>query len=734
MITKSQLEAGGPLSFTMDKELLKLVPKVANDPFYSIEANWYRVSFVFKHDESKKRFVPSFKNFSSTKKLRIRNGMNGGDGYSLKKIIISKSDRSHLVIKTDEIPNVLNFAFSLMGSGVASQLTAVHWTSITEYPIYSPAENPTTLTRDDSAFYDSVGISSLSLGSISNGVASSDIDISFTVDTATINRDVRFGLKGGSTPPTLASIDPTYGGLTFILTGGSSWMSFRSDYLSTNFQIDNANQVRLIRIFITGSSVQVFVDGEIKNTLTLTSDFNYENVYPFVHGSFPHTVSAEAVVVSQEQTNGGVASNALIHFLMDSFDGNNKTYDSSQNFAITLSSSDYIGVGRSGSGGIYNWGNSKVVTIDDCFSGKQEMTFSCWFYKNGNSYSPGQNLLLIEGLNGAGMSLVMKPGGGGFIFSFNTPNGSSDVIDSSYGFGNGEWNHIVVTISDLEIVLYKNMQEIGRVNNPVNKLSQISSGDFTGFWVMSGTSCTMDDLKVYDNALTSQEVSNLYIFDSEVAPPVNLIHFAMESMDANNRTFDESGVYPIELMAGASLVSGGKSGNCIELNGSNQYATIPDIISGHSEVTISTWFKITTNTEWQRVFDFGSGSSTYLFLTPRTNHTGSLRFTMVRNGSWATEDVVDTNIATSLDTWYHAAVTITNSKIELFINGVSAGSKLNPSNLISEFVSGELTSNYIGKSQFPADPYFSGKVDELKIFDRMLSSEEISNLYANGTV
>lgn len=114
LITKTQNNLIGPVSFFMDKELLKLIPKVANDAIYSNEANWYRVSFVFKHNNSRKRFVPSFKNFSSTKSLKIRSGMNPGDYFELKKIIISKSDRSHLVIKENEIPNVINFDFGLM--------------------------------------------------------------------------------------------------------------------------------------------------------------------------------------------------------------------------------------------------------------------------------------------------------------------------------------------------------------------------------------------------------------------------------------------------------------------------------------------------------------------------------------------------------------------------------------------------------------------------------------------
>jgi len=130
-INKIQLQANNPLSFTMNKELLKLIPKIAADPFYSNDQNWYRVSFIFKHTNSRKRFVPSFKKFSATKILKIRSGMNGGDQFTLKKIILSKSDRSHFVVWENEIPDVSQFDFNLLEGGEQPDLLSPVLSSIT---------------------------------------------------------------------------------------------------------------------------------------------------------------------------------------------------------------------------------------------------------------------------------------------------------------------------------------------------------------------------------------------------------------------------------------------------------------------------------------------------------------------------------------------------------------------------------------------------------------------------
>jgi hypothetical protein len=116
-VSYTQSASEQPMQFTMNKNDVLTIPKVMADPFFSLEANWYRVGFVFKHTTSNKRFTPSFRNFLSTKRLKIRNGMVDGDVFELKKIILYKSDRTFLVIKTNEIPSVASYMFSLSGSG-----------------------------------------------------------------------------------------------------------------------------------------------------------------------------------------------------------------------------------------------------------------------------------------------------------------------------------------------------------------------------------------------------------------------------------------------------------------------------------------------------------------------------------------------------------------------------------------------------------------------------------------
>jgi uncharacterized delta-60 repeat protein len=114
-ITKTQQNSLSPVAFVMDKNILKLIPKVSGDPLFNNDTIWQRVGFIFKHTNSSKRFTPSFRNLTSSKTARLKTGMNPGDSFKLKKIII-KSNQSYLVIKENEIPNVINFDFTLLNT------------------------------------------------------------------------------------------------------------------------------------------------------------------------------------------------------------------------------------------------------------------------------------------------------------------------------------------------------------------------------------------------------------------------------------------------------------------------------------------------------------------------------------------------------------------------------------------------------------------------------------------
>ena len=168
-------------------------------------------------------------------------------------------------------------------------------------------------------------------------------------------------------------------------------------------------------------------------------------------------------------------------------------------------------------------------------------------------------------------------------------------------------------------------------------------------------------------------------------------------------------------------------GNVLSLDGVSQYARLPNPVA--NACSFAAWIKWNGGDEWQRVFDFGTNTSRYLFLTPRAD-SGNMRFGITTNGNGA-EQIIEAPGAMPTGSWCHVAVTLDGSNGLLYLNGQPVGTN---SSLTIRPWQTMARSNYIGRSQWP-DPTFNGKIDAFRIFGRALSDAEIRNLaYAHPTL
>ena len=176
-----------------------------------------------------------------------------------------------------------------------------------------------------------------------------------------------------------------------------------------------------------------------------------------------------------------------------------------------------------------------------------------------------------------------------------------------------------------------------------------------------------------------------------------------------------------DLIGGARWIDG-YDGGALKLDGVDDYAvlSIGEIISTMSSATFTSWVNFSNlGGAWQRIFDFGSGTPTYIFFCPRMGTTGPMRVaSQVGNQGYA-----EINTTQMLPTgWHHIAVTITRGNMELYLDGVvvaSGNADTVPSDL------GNTSNNWLGRSQFVADGYFHGSIDDFRIYDYVLSADEI---------
>lgn len=159
---------------------------------------------------------------------------------------------------------------------------------------------------------------------------------------------------------------------------------------------------------------------------------------------------------------------------------------------------------------------------------------------------------------------------------------------------------------------------------------------------------------------------------------------------------------------------------------SSNYLALPYSVADHDAMTITLWAKWENSTSsWTRLFDFGNGTTQYMFLTPST---GSVMRFAIKNGG--DEQQVDAQSKLSAGVWKHIAVTIGDGTVTLYVDGEVAGTStgitIKPSDLHSVL-------NYIGRSQFNADPYFNGLIDDVRIYNYSLSQDEVKAVMGDLT-
>jgi hypothetical protein len=165
----------------------------------------------------------------------------------------------------------------------------------------------------------------------------------------------------------------------------------------------------------------------------------------------------------------------------------------------------------------------------------------------------------------------------------------------------------------------------------------------------------------------------------------------------------------------------------IVLDGVNSYVQLPANIAKASAFTFAAWVHWNGGAPWQRIFDFGNDTSNYLFLTPNSGN-GTLRFA-INNGNG--EQILERAGALASGSWQHVAFTLNGNTAILYVNGAPAASSSRFSITPSAFAP---VRNYLGKSQFSADPLFSGKLEAVEIADYAMTAAQVSLLYKGQTV
>lgn len=171
---------------------------------------------------------------------------------------------------------------------------------------------------------------------------------------------------------------------------------------------------------------------------------------------------------------------------------------------------------------------------------------------------------------------------------------------------------------------------------------------------------------------------------------------------------------------------------------SAQYVDLPNrLISGLTNATFEVWLTWDGGANWQRIFDFGDSTSmvedersngrSYLFLSPHGN--GDYIRAVYKN-PMLREVIIDSQPALPVGVPSYLAVVFDDAhdRMQLFHDGALIGSV----ELDSKLSQIHDVNDWIGRSQFAADPALLATIDELRIYDVALTEAEIAKSFAEG--
>jgi hypothetical protein len=159
-------------------------------------------------------------------------------------------------------------------------------------------------------------------------------------------------------------------------------------------------------------------------------------------------------------------------------------------------------------------------------------------------------------------------------------------------------------------------------------------------------------------------------------------------------------------------------------NGTTQYmlCNTPSFSLGaNSSFTISFWMLKTANTGGVMMMHGTTAAGNFIW-NFQTNTTGGIMFgTNKQQSAW-----IWTQTTHGLNTWEHYVATYDNGAITLYKNGVVAANNLFTHTAVSQAV----LPIYLGRGV--SGSYSAGLLDDIGIWNRVLTLAEISDLYNNG--
>lgn len=203
-------------------------------------------------------------------------------------------------------------------------------------------------------------------------------------------------------------------------------------------------------------------------------------------------------------------------------------------------------------------------------------------------------------------------------------------------------------------------------------------------------------------------------------------------------TFDRSGNENHGILLNSPVKTIGKIGEGYTLNSTNNSkTTIANFRSADQSGSISLWFKTTSTGTVQAMFSSADEASTNNYISVLMSPVGLVGRIYLQNntGVGVTNQVYSTSGVYNDGNWHHAVIISNSSTWSIYVDGVlqslTVTLGLNTGDWFADSINRDnVTIGNLNRSTPIA--YFQGSLDDVRVYNRVLSQGEVKELYRMG--
>ena len=473
----------------------------------------------------------------------------------------------------------------------------------------------------------------------------------------------------------------------------------------------------------TNNIQRVYIDGVQKGSTAYMQSISYTglgvNTFMGKHGNggtaydfkglidevcvYNKVLSAQEVLDLYNQSSSGLVSHWQLDegigtTAIDSIDGNNGIINGAawttgvSGDALSLDGvNDYIDLG--------NPANLQPGTV----------SLSVWFKTTATG-----GMIMRKRLYGYGLEVLPA---GNISFWIYTADAAKFTATSSNAYNDNLWHHAVGVYGGSMVMLYIDGSPVasasaGTIFYGAGAIAIGRDGNSPGSYFKG----LVDDVRIFQGELSAQEVLELYNQSSglvshwkfEEGSGTN----AMDSVDGNNGT-----------IVGATWTPGMVGGG-LGFDG-NDFVKITGLLGQSQNTTISAWTNLSaSDTTGAEVISLGD------HVAVRLDNTGGRGVTgfYYDGTTWRS---TTTGIVHAGTGWHHVVYVIddANNLQRIYIDGIQKGFTAHTQSIS---YAGLGSNTFIGKHGNNSGNYdFNGIVDDVRVYHKVLSAEEVQGLYNN---